>query len=93
MISSYFKGIYGGLSILDFSRFLNEDRKKQSGKLRKVSNLLVIAKKKNEDATVESRSRQFLLQRISVVIQRHNAGCVMGTFTEGKALDEIFLLF
>lgn len=48
--------------------------------------------KKIEEVTGERRSKQFLIQRISVAIQRHNACCVMGTFPEGKALDEIFLL-
>ena len=48
--------------------------------------------KKIEDVTGEHRSREFLIQRISVAVQRNNAACVMGTFPEGKALDEIFLI-
>jgi hypothetical protein len=47
---------------------------------------------KLEDVTGESRSREFLLQRISVALQRYNAGCVMGTFPEDKKFDEIYLL-
>lgn len=42
--------------------------------------------KKVEDVTGEQRSREFLIQRVSFAVQRHNAGCVMGTFPDGKAL-------
>lgn len=48
--------------------------------------------KKIEDITGDPRSKNFLIQRISVAVQRNNAGCVMGTFPENKCLDEIFFL-
>lgn len=43
--------------------------------------------------TAEPRSTQFLLQRLSIAIQRGNAACVLGTIaTDGKALDDVFYL-
>jgi len=48
--------------------------------------------RKIEDVTGESRSKNFLIQRLSIALQRHNAGCVMGTFPESKGLEEFFLL-
>ena len=38
----------------------------------------------------ESRSYSFLMQRLSVAIQRGNAACVLGTFPCLFALDELF---
>ena len=48
--------------------------------------------KRIEDVTGEPRSKTFLIQRLSIALQRNNAGCVMGTFPENKGLEEIFLL-
>lgn len=42
--------------------------------------------------TGESRSTQFLLQRLSVAIQRGNAICVLGTAPSDACLDELFYL-
>ena len=40
----------------------------------------------------ESRSAQFLKQRISVDIQRGNCYCVLGTVEESRGLDEFFYI-
>ncbi len=48
--------------------------------------------KKIEAISGETRSTQFLFQRISIVLQNYNAACVMGTIPESASLDEIFLL-
>ena len=42
--------------------------------------------------TSEPRSCQFLLQRLSVAVQRGNAACVLGTVTATKKLDDLFYL-
>ena len=44
------------------------------------------------DVTAEPRSLQFLLQRLSVAVQRGNAACVMGTVPTTRGLDEIYYL-
>ena len=40
----------------------------------------------------EPRSLQFLLQRLSVAVQRGNAACVLGTVESSHGLDELFYL-
>jgi hypothetical protein len=40
----------------------------------------------------EARSYSFLMQRLSVAIQRGNAACVLGTFPCSSALDELFYI-
>ena len=42
--------------------------------------------------TGEPRSHQFLMQRLSVTLQRGNAACVLGTVTSTLGLDYIFYL-
>ena len=43
--------------------------------------------------TKERRAVEFLLQRISVAIQRGNAACVLGTTTDcNRNLDDIFYI-
>jgi len=42
--------------------------------------------------TDEPRSFQFLMQRLSVTIQRGNAACVLGTVPTSRGLDEIFYI-
>ena len=42
--------------------------------------------------TSEPRSLQFLLQRLSVTLQRGNAACVIGTVSPSHGLDEIFYI-
>ena len=42
--------------------------------------------------TSEPRSLQFLLQRLSVTIQRGNAACVLGTVPSSFGLDEFFYI-
>ena len=44
------------------------------------------------ERTGESRSPDFLRQRISIEIQRHNALCIFGTIPPSRGLDEIFYL-
>lgn len=51
------------------------------------------SRKKVEGVSGEHRSREFLIQRIRVAVQCHNAGGVMGTFPEGNALEEIYFFF
>lgn len=41
-------------------------------------------------ATGETRSCQYLSQRLSIAIQRGNATSIMGTFAESSSLDQIF---
>lgn len=43
-------------------------------------------------ATSEQRSHQFLMQRLSVAIQRGNAACVLGTVPATLGLDELFYI-
>jgi hypothetical protein len=42
--------------------------------------------------TGEKRASMFLLQRLSLAVQRGNVASVLGTLPSGKTLDEIFLL-
>jgi hypothetical protein len=42
--------------------------------------------------TSEPRSYQFLMQRLSVAVQRGNVACVLGTLPTSYGLDEIFYL-
>ena len=43
-------------------------------------------------ATAEPRSFQFLMQRLSVAIQRGNAACIVGTVPSSAGWDELFYL-
>ena len=43
-------------------------------------------------ATAEPRSFQFLMQRLSVAIQRGNAACIIGTVTSSAGWDELFYI-
>ena len=42
--------------------------------------------------TKDACSSQFLMQRLSVAVQRGNAACVLGTVKSSDALDELFYL-
>ena len=42
--------------------------------------------------TSEPRSVQFLMQRLSVAVQRGNAACVLGTVPASLGLDELFYI-
>lgn len=42
--------------------------------------------------TNEPRTKSFLMQRLSMAIQRGNAAAVMGTFRENEKMDEVFYL-
>ena len=42
--------------------------------------------------TVEPRSFQFLMQRLSVAIQRGNAACIIGTVPSSAGWDELFYI-
>ena len=42
--------------------------------------------------TLEPRSYQFLMQRLSVAVQRGNAACVLGTVPASFGLDEFFYI-
>ena len=55
-----------------------------------ATELLEAIGRKMADQSGESRSAQFLKQRISVDIQRGNCYCVLGTVKESRGLDEIF---
>ena len=44
------------------------------------------------DATGEGRSTSFLMQAISIAIQRGNAAAIAGTVPNAKELDEIYYL-
>jgi len=44
------------------------------------------------DVTGEKRSTSYLLQRLSLAVQRGNAASVLRTPPSGKELDEIYLL-
>jgi len=44
------------------------------------------------DATGEMRATSFLLQRMSIAVQRGNATSVLGTLPAGKELEEVFKL-
>jgi hypothetical protein len=41
----------------------------------------------------EPRSHQFLMQRLSVTVQRGNAACILGTVASDLGLDDIFYLY
>ena len=43
-------------------------------------------------ATAEPRSFQFLMQRLSVAIQRGNAACILGTVPSSAGWDELFYI-
>lgn len=43
-----------------------------------------------EEATGDSRSRSFLVQRMAIAIQRGNAASVMGTFAPGTIRGGLF---
>ena len=43
-------------------------------------------------ATKEPRSRSFLVQRISIAIQRGNAACVLATIPFSSKLNEIYII-
>ena len=57
-----------------------------------ATELLEAIGRKMADQSGESRSAQFLKQRISVDIQRGNCYCVLGTVKESRGLDEIFYI-
>lgn len=40
----------------------------------------------------DNRSNSYLVQRISVAIQRGNAACIMNTFPKSNSLEEIFYI-
>jgi hypothetical protein len=42
--------------------------------------------------TAEPRSFQFMMQRLSVAVQRGNAACVLGTVPAAIGLDELFYI-
>ena len=41
--------------------------------------------------TAEPSSFQFLMQRLSVTVQRGNAACVLGTVPSSRGLDDFFI--
>ena len=43
-------------------------------------------------ATLDTRARMFLLQRLSVALQRGNAACVLGTVSEKAGHDDEFFV-
>ena len=45
---------------------------------------------KIREVTGEKRSTFFLLQNISMAIQRGNAACIIGTVPVSEGLDEVF---
>ncbi|XP_037042412.1 uncharacterized protein LOC119078809 [Bradysia coprophila] len=47
---------------------------------------------KLQELTGDKRSKFFLIQRMSMEIQRHNAACIMGTISPNKPLEEVFYL-
>jgi len=44
------------------------------------------------EASGEKRSTSFLLQRLSIAVQRGNVAAVLGTLPPGKELEEIYIL-
>jgi hypothetical protein len=42
--------------------------------------------------TGEKRSTSFLIQRVSIAVQRGNVASILGTLPQGKELEEIFNL-
>ena len=55
-------------------------------------NLLKKIGSKIADVTNEKRSTSYLIQRISVAIQKGNVVSILGTIPESKSLGEIFYL-
>lgn len=47
---------------------------------------------KLQDLSGDKRSKYFLIQKISMAIQRYNAACIMGTIPSIKPLNEVFYL-
>ena len=45
-----------------------------------------------EATTAEPRSLQYLLQRLSVTVQRGNAACIIGTVSSSGGLDDLFYI-
>ena len=45
---------------------------------------------KISNLTSEARSTYYLMQRISIAVQRGNVASILGTFPSGKELNEIF---
>ena len=45
-----------------------------------------------QDISGDKRSKFYLIQRISMAIQRHNASRIMGTIPANKPLDQVFYL-
>ena len=48
--------------------------------------------KKIQDSTNEARSTSFLIQSISMAVQRGNSASVMGTVENQRSLEEIYYL-
>ena len=48
--------------------------------------------KKLNDISGDRRSKSFLIQRLSMAIQRGNASCIMSTFPPTSTFDEIFYI-
>ena len=46
--------------------------------------------KRIEQVTSESRSEQFIVQTLSITIQRGNAACILGTVHSSEKLDKLF---
>ena len=53
-------------------------------------NLIKEIGKRISEVTGEKRSTFYLLQNISMAIQRGNTSCVIGTVTVSEGLDEVF---
>ena len=48
--------------------------------------------RRTASVTAEPRSSQFLMQRLSVALQRGNAACILGTVPSSHGLDDLFYL-
>ena len=48
--------------------------------------------RRNAIASCEPRSFQFLMQRLSVTVQRGNAACVVGTVPSSHGPDDLFYI-
>ena len=55
-------------------------------------NLINTIGKKLNTVTGDRRSKNFLIQRISLAIQRGNAACIKSILPSSNALNEIFYL-
>ena len=53
-------------------------------------NLIKDIGRRIQDVTGEKRSTFFLLQNISMAVQRGNAQCIIGTVPVSEGLDEVF---